>query len=140
LQAFESGVEYFTYSNKKDNEQENSSGFTKLEVTDGQEPSSNIIYFVLRDDVILPNEVFTYYEEKRLCTIGSDTMYAPCRAVNGKLNTKINGEITFTFTVYYRYFDNETGQLEYNPYLAYLTNERKVKLKYDGEWYDLIIK
>jgi hypothetical protein len=84
--------------------------------------------------------VAQYYKETRLCTIGSDTMDSPARAVNGKLVRKVNGEVTFTFTVYYRYYDNETGQLEYNPFVPYLTNERKVKLKYDGEWYDLIIK
>lgn len=81
-----------------------------------------------------------YYKENRLCTIGSDTMDSPARAVNGKLVRKINGEVTFTFTVYYRYYDNQTGQLEHNPFIPYLVNERKVKLKYDGEWYDLIIK
>lgn len=84
--------------------------------------------------------VAQYYKETRLCTIGSDSMESPARAVNGKLVRKVNGEVTFTFTVYYRYYDNQTGQLEYNPFVPYLTNERKVKLKYDGEWYDLIIK
>ena len=89
---------------------------------------------------LIPNITSSFYKETRLCTIGSDTMDSPARAVNGKLVRKVNGEITFTFTVYYRYYDNETGQLEYNPFMPYLTNERKVKLKYDGEWYDLIIK
>ena len=84
--------------------------------------------------------VAQYYKETRLCTIGSDSMDSPARAVNGKLVRKVNGEVTFTFTVYYRYYDNQTGQLEYNPFVSYLTNERKVKLKYDDEWYDLIIK
>jgi hypothetical protein len=89
---------------------------------------------------MVPNVLFSFYKETRLCTIGSDTMDSPARAVNGKLVRKVNGEVVFTFTVYYRYYDNETGQLEYNPFMSYLTNERKVKLKYDGDWYDLIIK
>lgn len=89
---------------------------------------------------MIPNIVYSFYKEVRLCTIGSDTMDSPARAVNGKLVRKVNGEVTFTFTMYYRYYDTQVGQLEYNPYIRYLTNERKIKLKYDGEWYDLIIK
>lgn len=89
---------------------------------------------------MIPNVVYSFYKEVRLCTIGSDTMDSPARAVNGKLVRKVNGEVTFTFTVYYRYYNTQIGQLEYNPYIRYLTNERKIKLKYDGEWYDLIIK
>jgi hypothetical protein len=50
--------------------------------------------------------VAQYYKETRLCTIGSDSMDSPARAVNGKLVRKVNGEVTFTFTVYYRYYDN----------------------------------
>ena len=92
------------------------------------------------NNIMIPNVVTSFYKETRLCTIGSNTMDSQARAVNGKLVRKVNGEVTFTFTVYYRYFDNQTGELEYNPFMPYLTNERKVKLKYDGEWYDLIIK
>jgi hypothetical protein len=67
-------------------------------------------------------------------------MDSPARCVNPKLVSKVNGENTFTFTMYYRYVDTETGEVEYNPFIKYLTNERKVKLNLDGVWYDFVIK
>ena len=93
-----------------------------------------------------PSVVNSYYKEYKLCTIGSDTMEAPFRAVNGKFTTKINGENTLNFSVYYKYMDLDSGQLQINPFLPYLSNERKVKLRIgaigspDCKWYDLIIK
>ena len=101
-------------------------------------PNSTPLWY--NNGIMVPNVITSFYKETRLCTIGSNTMDSLARAVNGKLVRKVNGEVTFTFTMYYRYFDNQTGQLEYNPFIPYLTNERKVKLKYNGEWYDLIIK
>ena len=83
---------------------------------------------------------YQYYKEIKLCTIGSDSMQSQNRAINAKLTRKINGEKTLTFTVYYRYVDNVTGEKIENPYVRYLINERKVKLKYDGEWFEFIIK
>ena len=84
--------------------------------------------------------VHQYYEETKLCVIGSDTMQSQSRAVNPKLNRKINGENTFTFTIYYQYIDNITGEKVENPYIPYLVSERKIKLKYNNEWFDFIIK
>ena len=83
---------------------------------------------------------YQYYKEIKLCTIGSDSMQSQNRAVNAKFARKINGENTLTFTVYYRYVDSITGEKIENPYVPYLISERKVKLKYDGEWFDFIIK
>ena len=87
-----------------------------------------------------------FYKEIKLCTIGSDTMSSPIRAVKPKLVSKVNGENTFTFTMYSQYWDENTQQLEWNPFMMYLTNERKLKLKYGKDkegkdkWYDFIIK
>ena len=81
-----------------------------------------------------------YYQEKKLCIIGSNTMSAPIRAVKPKLESKISGENTLTFTVYSHYWDEDAQKLQWNPFMMYLTNERKVKLKYDGDWYDFVIK
>lgn len=81
-----------------------------------------------------------YYKEVKLCTIGSDTMDAPIRAVKPKFVSKISGENTLDFTVYSHYWDESSNTLKWNPLMMYLTNERKVKLKYDGKWYDFIIK
>lgn len=84
--------------------------------------------------------LFQFYKEKKLCVIGSNTMTAPIRAAQPKLSSKITGENTLTFTVYSHYWDEATNELMWNPFMQYLTNERKVKLHYDGKWYDFIIK
>lgn len=83
-------------------------------------------------------------EEIRRCVIASHTMSSPARAFNINLNKKTNGEKTLTFSVYAKYFDQETCDYVTNPYLGFLTNERKVKLKKEEKgqivWYDMIIK
>ena len=81
-----------------------------------------------------------YYKENKLAVIGSDTMTSPARAHNPILTKNINGSSNLTFTMYSRYFDEIQGERVDNPFLGLLVNERKVKLKYDGEWYDFIIK
>jgi hypothetical protein len=42
--------------------------------------------------------------------------------------------------MYSHYWDEKTNQLLQNPFMPYLVNERKVKLKYDEKWYDFVIK
>lgn len=81
-----------------------------------------------------------YYKENKLAVIGSDTMTSPARAHNPILTKNINGLSNLTFTMYSRYFDEIQGERVDNPFLGLLVNERKVKLKYDGEWYDFVIK
>lgn len=81
----------------------------------------------------------------KLFTIASDTMESPAAAYNIVLNRKVNGEISLTFSMAAKYFDEQTGEFEHNPYIDYLINERTVKLKRekdDGniEWLDFAIK
>jgi hypothetical protein len=42
--------------------------------------------------------------------------------------------------MYKHYVDNMTGEKVENPFCDWLVSERKVKLEYDGKWYDFIIK
>ena len=47
--------------------------------------------------------------------------------------------------MYSHYYDEETEQYLKNPYIGYLINERKVKLRYgspgsSAKWYDFVIK
>ena len=64
--------------------------------------------------------------------------------INPQLKRKIDGSNTLTFSIYARYLDEETGEFVNNPFLPYLINERKVKIKYSKkgkwEWLDFIIK
>ena len=81
-----------------------------------------------------------YYKEAKLAVIGSDKMTSPNRAYNPIFHENINGEKTLTFTITYKYYDELQGELVENPFYAYLINERKVKLHYNDEWYEFVIK
>ena len=80
------------------------------------------------------------FNEEMIAIIGSDTMTSPSRAFSPQLTKNVNGEVTFTFSMLHRYFDNDLGEEIFNPLIPYMVNERKVKLKYGDEWYDFIIK
>ena len=87
-----------------------------------------------------PSENKAFYQERRIAIIGSDQMTSPIKANNPLFKENVNGTHTLVFTLYSKYFNEETGQYENNPFLPFMVNERKVKLKYDDKWYDFIIK
>ena len=81
-----------------------------------------------------------FLNERKIAVIGSDTMEAQARALEPNLVEEINGTHTFTFKMFYTYVDNETGETYSNPFGKYLINERKVKVLWKNQWYDLVIK
>lgn len=81
------------------------------------------------------------FVENKLAVIGSDTMTGLNKVYNPVFNKKTNGEKTLTFSLKYKYFDPYSGNDDViNPFAALLTNERKVKLHYDNQWYEFIVK
>lgn len=79
--------------------------------------------------------------EHKLAVIGSNTMTGLNKVYDPVFNKKANGEKTLTFSLKYKYFDPYKGNEDVvNPFVSLLTNERKVKLHYDDEWYEFIIK
>lgn len=82
----------------------------------------------------------SYYEEALVAKIGSDQTSSPYEAFNIELIKNVNGEVKLSFSMIHTVFDEELGEKVQNPFIPYLVNERKVKLKYDDEWYDFIIK
>ena len=86
------------------------------------------------------NLIPEHYEERKIATIGSDTMTAQWRAVEPKLVNNINGTTTLTFKMFYSFINNETGEKEDNPMLNLMVNERKIKCFWKNRWYDLVIK
>jgi hypothetical protein len=62
------------------------------------------------------------------------------RALSPKFKKGINGSKELTFKMYRQYTDPVTGDTVDNLYVQMLANESKIKLKYRGKWYDLIIK
>jgi len=78
--------------------------------------------------------------ENRLAVIGSNTMTGLNKVYEPIFNKKSNGERTLTFSLKYKYFDPYIGEEVVNPFASLLINERKVKLHYDNNWYEFIIK
>jgi len=79
-------------------------------------------------------------EERKLCVIGSDDMLTGARAIEPQMIEKINGTHEFSFKMYHWYVDEVTGEKYRNPFDHLLINERKVKLYWKDDWYDLVIK
>ena len=79
-------------------------------------------------------------DERKIGTIGTDKMTTWTRAQEPKMVENINGTHTFSFKMFYTYIDEITGETVLNPFRPYLINERKVKVFWQDEWYDLIIK
>ena len=77
------------------------------------------------EDKLIQDGATYRFEENKLAVLGSDTMTG----------------LTLTFSLRYKYFDPYSGNSDFiNPFAALLVNERKVKLYYDNEWYEFIIK
>lgn len=93
------------------------------------------------EDELIPeaNGKPSYYKENKIMVIGTDEMTSPNKAFSPVLMKNVNGEVTLTFSMAYKYFDPASDSEVINPFIGYLINERKIKLFYDDEWYDFII-
>ena len=92
------------------------------------------------DELVTLEDGTSYYQEVKKAIIGSDTMTSPSRVFDPVLKENVNGETTLTFSLEFRYFDENVGAIITNPIHPLLINERKVKLYYKDKWYDFIIK
>ena len=102
--------------------------------------------FVIVDKPEGDTVVSSFYDERQIAIIGSNTMSSPARAIEPYFTQRVNGEIILNFSIYYRYYDEEIGKIVNNPFTNLLCNERKVKVKLqrnkylEPEWYDFVIK
>lgn len=94
---------------------------------------------VWEDRLVTENDI-SYYKETKIAVIGSDKMESPNRVFDPVLIENVNGEKTLTFSLAYKYFDEYKGELITNPFYGYLINERKIKLFYNDEWNEFVIK
>lgn len=79
-------------------------------------------------------------EEKKIAVVGAHDMSYLGRAINVKLQTKINGTHTLTFDLIDRFFDDEIGDFVKNEFVDMIFNEKKIKLFYKDEWYEFYVK
>lgn len=82
----------------------------------------------------------SYFKERKIADIGSSTMTSRGKAYDVVLRKNKNGEKTLSFSIKSKYYDPDTEQMVENPFVSFLINERKVKLHYENEWHDFIIK
>lgn len=78
--------------------------------------------------------------EIKRAIIGANDMSYIGRATSPKLTKNLNGTHTLTFQMPSKFFDSEKGEYIHNEFCDNIFNERKVKLKYDGEWYEFYVK
>lgn len=79
-------------------------------------------------------------KESRGTTIGASGMTHLGRTTTPKLVRSVKGTNTLTFQMPTKYFDSEKGDYVKNELLEDLYNERKLKLYYDGDWYEFYVK
>lgn len=95
------------------------------------------------------NGTSSCFEEELVGVIGTDLMTNQNRALNPTLVRSSDGQRTLSFSMYSRYKDDLTGEEVFNPFVQWLSNDKKIKLKYgktinaDGveidNWYDFVI-
>ena len=95
---------------------------------------------VWEDRLIEVSETESYYDEVKLAVIGSDTMTSKNRVYSPVFKINTNGEKTLTFSLKYKYYDEIVGDFVVNPFEHFLVNERKIKLFFNNEWHDFVIK
>ena len=87
-----------------------------------------------------PYTIMEHYEETQGVIISSDEMDSVFGAVNPIFKENVNGSVELTFSLYYKIFDPDSLEFSMNPFVAMLTNEAKIKLKFRNRWYDLVVK
>lgn len=80
-----------------------------------------------------------YWEEKPLACIGGNNMSYLGRAFDPVLTRNVNGDIKLTFSMYDKFID-VNGEITTSIYTGYVFNEAYIKLQYNNDWYDFIVK
>ena len=73
------------------------------------------------------------FKEQFVATIGSDSMPSQNKVLEPSLTKSCNGTKKLSFKLAKQYVDNFSGEKINNPFVNYLNNETKVKLKYKNK-------
>lgn len=79
-------------------------------------------------------------KERKIAVIGKGNVTNPMYAFDINFKQNINGTSTLTFSTFSKYFSNDTKRLESNPFADLIKNETILKLKFQNEWYDLLVR
>lgn len=89
---------------------------------------------------VVDEESFNFFDEKKYLVIGSSKMSFRGKAKDPILKENLNGTKTLTFSLPFKYFDEDSGSFIENYLVKELNNETKIKLKKEDKWYTFIIK
>lgn len=78
--------------------------------------------------------------ETMITPLASSEVKAPNRAYNLILKRNINGQKSLSFEIFMKYYDIDSNKLIDNPLASFICNEKRLKLYYNDNWYDFIIK
>lgn len=98
---------------------------------------------VLKTGTIVVNEEEVqkeYYDEEMVGLIGANDMESPFKIFEPVLTLKTDGSTDLNFNIFGKVYSNEENKLINNPFFSLLKNETKIKLFYNDNWYDFIIK
>lgn len=85
-------------------------------------------------------ELVSFMGEEKVGILGSNSMTHPSKSTENIFLTNINGTHTLTFSMYKYYIDPFTNEKVLNTLAAQILVESKIKLKFNDEWYDLLVK
>ena len=80
------------------------------------------------------------WDEYRVVFLGGDSMDYPGKAYDIRFTKDVYGELKLEFSIDCVFTNTIGGESEKNYLVDYLFNEVKIKLQYDGEWYDFVLK
>ena len=77
------------------------------------------------------NTHYKTFEESKLAVIGGSDMTALSRCVQPNLTLRANGNNTFSFVLYTKYYDG-VDRVD-NPFIKLMYNGRRVKVRVEDE-------
>ena len=95
---------------------------------------------ILRGGSGFSQNYYMPFKEKKIAIIGTHTSNSETYAHSIKFKKNINGTSTLTFRLFINYIPEGETEERKNPFINLITNDTKIKLKYQNEWTDLIVK
>ena len=79
-------------------------------------------------------------KERKVAVIGKGNVVNQMYAFDINFKQNVNGTSTLTFSMFSKYLSDDTKRLESNPFVQLIKNEAILKLYFQQEWYDLLVR